>query len=141
MQRYDKKKVKGKSKDIKYKNKPVTVDNIRFDSVREANRYKELCLLLKDGRIKNLRLQVPFELVPAQYESYERYSDITGKRLKDGQRCLEKKVEYRADFVYQDAETGEWIVEDVKSSATKTEKYVIKRKLMLFVHGIRIHEV
>ena len=54
---------------------------------------------------------------------------------------LERKVCYVADFVYTDAETGELIVEDTKSEATKTKDFVIKRKLMLAIHGIRVREV
>ena len=46
---------------------------------------------------------------------------------------------YLADFVYQDVKTGEWIVEDAKGH--KTEAYIIKRKLLLYIHGIRIKEV
>ena len=52
---------------------------------------------------------------------------------------LERPVWYEADFVYQ--ENGKTIVEDFKSSSTRTDSYVIKRKLMLSVHGISIIEV
>lgn len=123
----------------KYGNKKCTVNGIVFDSIHEADRYKELLLLEKAGKIKDLRLQVVYELIPAQYETFERYSDKTGKRLKDGKRCVEESCKYIADFVYQDAGTGEWIVEDSKGKRTKD--YIIKRKLMLYIHGIRVHEV
>lgn len=112
----------------KYHNKPVTVDNIRFDSVKEANRYKELMLLQKAGKIKYLELQRVFELIPAQY------GEVDGKK-----KCLERACDYKADFYYLDVETGQWICEDTKGY--KTPEYIIKRKLMLSVHGIRIHEV
>ena len=125
----------GKSK---YKNRPVIIAGIRYASVKEAGRHKELMLLEKTGKIKNLRFQVPYELIPAQYETYERYGK-KGQRLKDGRRCLEQSCKYVADFVYQDAGTGEWIIEDSKGK--RTTDYIIKRKLMLQVHGIRIHEV
>lgn len=123
----------------KYKNKAVVVDNIKFQSLREAQRYKELSLLQKAGKIENLRLQVPYELIPKQVETIERYSEKTGKRLKDRERTLEHSCKYIADFVYYDKETGQWIVEDAKGE--KTEAYRIKKKLMLYVHGIRIKEV
>ena len=123
----------------KYKNKPVTIAGIRYASQKEAIRHKELMLLEKAGKIKNLRFQVAYELIPTQYETFERYSDKTGKRLKDGKRCIEESCKYIADFVYQDAGTGEWIVEDAKGH--KTEAYIIKRKLLLYIHGIRIKEV
>lgn len=73
-----------------------------------------------------------------QYETYERYSK-KGERLKDGVRLLERKVEYVADFVYTNTETGEYIVEDAKG--VRTKDYILKRKLMLAVHSIRIKEV
>lgn len=123
----------------KYKNKPVTIDGIRYASQKEGIRHKELMLLEKAGKIKNLRFQVPYELIPTQYETYERYSDKTGKRLKDGKRCVEEKCKYIADFVYYDNETKQWVVEDAKGARTK--EYIIKRKLMLYIHGIRVHEV
>lgn len=108
-------------KKSKYHNKKVTVDGILFDSVKEAKRYKELCLLLRAGAITDLRLQVPYELIPAQY--------INGK-------CVERAVKYIADFVY--TESGKEIVEDAKG--VRTDTYKIKKKLMLYVHGIRLKE-
>ena len=86
----------------KYKNKKVTIDGYVFDSKKEAKRYTELKLLERSGKISNLNLQVEYELIPACYESYERYSPKTGKRLKDGRRCIEKAVRYIADFVYDE---------------------------------------
>ena len=112
----------------KYKNKPVSVDNIRFASLREAQRYKELTLIQKAGKIENLRLQVPYELIPAQY------AEVDGKK-----KCIERSVKYLADFMYYDKEKNEWIVEDAKG--VRTEVYKLKRKLMLSVYGIQIHEV
>ena len=120
----------------KYKNKKVVADGITFDSKKEYQRYCELKLLEKAGEISDLRLQVPYELVPPQYEHYERYGK-NGKRLKDGKRTLEHAVKYVADFVY--IEDGNTIVEDTKG--LRTTEYVIKRKLMLYVHGVRIREV
>ena len=122
----------------KYGNRKVTINGITFDSKREMNRYCELKLLEKAGEISDLELQKKYELIPAQY--------IDGK-------CVEKAVQYKADFVYQvpvhdiTEEDGhiifsdgyETIVEDVKGMRTKD--YIIKRKLMLYVHDIRISEV
>ena len=125
----------------KYGNRQVVIDGIPFDSQREANRWCELLLLQRAGAIRNLDLQVNFELIPAQYETFERYSDKTGKRLKDGKRLVEKACTYIADFVYEERIGDTWkkVVEDAKGC--RTEKYLIKRKLMLYVHGIRIVEV
>jgi hypothetical protein len=101
----------------KYHNTKTTVDGIAFDSKKEAARHGELQLLAKAGAIQDLRLQMPFELIPKQ--------------------AGERAVRYIADFVYM--ENGKMIVEDVKG--VKTDVYKIKKKLMLAVHGIRIREV
>lgn len=122
---------------MKYKNKEITLDGIVFDSKREAKRYKELRLLEKVGEIQDLRLQEKFVLIPAQYEFLPRYSEKTGKRLKDKKVCIEKECAYKADFVY--LQNGRLVVEDTKGF--RTTDYVIKRKLMLYVHGIRIQEI
>jgi hypothetical protein len=107
-------------------------------SLKEARRGAELRMLLKAGVITNLKEQVKYVLIPAQVESYERYSK-KGKRLKDGVRLLERECAHIADYVYTIAETGENVVEDTKGFRTKD--YIIKRKLMLAVHSIRIKEV
>ena len=126
----------------KYKNQKIIIDGIEFDSKKEANRYCELRLLQRAGRIQNLERQKEYELIPAQYESFERYGK-NGKRLKDGKRCIEQSVKYIADFAY--TENGKQIVEDVKGyrdpKSAGCAKFVIKRKLMLYVHGIKIKEV
>ena len=126
-----------------YKNKYYNIktrasDGTVLDSVREARRYEELLILQRAGKITDLQRQVRYELIPAQYETYERFSK-SGERLKDGKRLLERGVDYVADFVYKDVESGNIIVEDAKGF--KTKEYTIKRKLLLSVHNIRIKEV
>lgn len=121
----------------KYGNRKVTVDGVTFDSRKEYRRWCELLLLQRAGKIHHLCRQVRYELVPAQYETYERFSEKTGKRLSDGSRCVEKAVYYIADFVYWEGDQE--IVEDTKG--VRTEAYIIKRKLMLERHGIKIREV
>ena len=123
---------------MKYHSKKTVIDGITFDSRKEAERYSELKLLERCGAISNLELQKVFELIPAQYELYERYGK-NGNRLKDGKKCIEKSCVYKADFVYIDNETGQQVVEDVKGFRTK--EYKIKKKLMLYIHGIKIKEV
>lgn len=118
----------------KYGADKVVVDGIRFDSKREARRYQDLFLLLKAGEISDLRMQVKYQLIPVQREP-DRIGPKGGR--KPG-RVIEKEVDYVADFVYKDREGNE-IVEDTKGFRTKD--YVIKRKLMLWVHNIRIREV
>ena len=117
----------------KYHSRKTTVDGIEFDSKKEANRYRELVLLERAGRIIDLQRQVKFVLIPAQYEP-----DIIGKRggVKRGKQ-IERECCYMADFLYTD--NGKQVVEDTKGF--KTKDYIIKRKLMLWVHGIRITEI
>lgn len=117
----------------KYHNRKITRDGVTFDSRKEFRRYEELQLLQQAGEIKNLRRQVKFVLIPTQREP----SKIgTRGGVKKG-RLLERECAYIADFVY--TENGETVVEDTKGM--KTKDYIIKRKLMLYVHNIRIREV
>lgn len=120
----------------KYGAKKVTVDGITFDSKKEANRWCELWLMERAGVITGLERQVKFVLIPSQCEKVERYSK-TGKRLSDDFRCVEREVSYVADFVYY--QDGKMVVEDTKGF--KTDAYIIKRKLMRYVHGIAIKEI
>lgn len=125
----------------KYRNKKVTIGGETYDSKKEAKRHFDLQLLEKAGKITNLQRQVKFELIPAQYETFERYGK-KGKRLKDGKRCIEKSVVYIADFAYT-TKDGKQVVEDVKGYRKDGAYniFTIKRKLMLYVHGIKIQEI
>jgi hypothetical protein len=117
----------------KYGAKKVTVDGITFDSQKEYRRFRELVLLERAGRIQDLQRQVKYVLIPAQYEP-----DIIGKRggVKRG-KLIERECSYIADFVY--TEDGKQVVEDTKGF--RTQEYIIKRKLMLKEHGIRVREM
>lgn len=124
----------------KYRSKKTTAYGISFDSKREAERYCELRVLEKAGKITDLQMQVPFELVPAQYETGTRLRRTkSGLKASSVSRLVERPVKYIADFVYIEPESGEKVVEDTKGFRTKD--YIIKRKLMLYVHGIKIREV
>lgn len=116
----------------KYHNRKVkTMDGIEHDSRKEAVRWEILKQMEKEGKIVCLERQKEFLLIPAQYEEV-----TTGKRKK--RKLVERAVAYRADFVYQ-TENGEIVVEDTKGF--KTREYILKRKLMLYVYGIKIMEV
>ena len=126
----------------KYGNRRFFKDGENWDSAKEYNRYQELLLLQRAGQISCLARQVEYELIPQQVETTPRYHKRTGERIKDHVKVLEESCKYIADFVYVD-ENGEIVVEDVKGYR-KGEAYrvfVIKRKLMLYVHGVRIREV
>lgn len=116
----------------KYHSKKVNINGNAFDSRKEARRYQELLLLQRAGAISELQTQVEFELIPAQREP-----DTVGVRgaIRKG-KVIERAVKYVADFVYY--ENGKKVVEDTKG--VKTKDYIIKRKLMLYVYGIRIKE-
>lgn len=120
----------------KYHNQQVTTsDGIVHDSRREANRWVELKLLERAGQIKDLQRQVKFVLIPSQYEQC---LDID-KHGRFKRKVIEHECFYVADFVYTDLKTGKMVVEDTKGCRTKD--YIIKRKLMLYIHKIRIREV
>ena len=99
----------------KYGNKKVTVDGITFDSLKEANRWRELKLLWRGKAIYSLKRQVKYELAPS---------------IRQNGKVIQRAINYYADFVYTDARTGETIVEDVKGY--RTELFKVKEKLMLF---------
>lgn len=94
-----------------------------YDSRKEHRRANELKLMQRAGLISNLREQVKYVLIPTQRDT--------------GGKLLEKECSYYADFVYD--RNGVTVVEDTKG--VRTQEYIIKRKLMLHVHGISIVEL
>lgn len=125
----------------KYHSHEVAVDGVTFASKKEARRYLDLKLMEQTGRIKGLELQKKYILIPAQREP-----DTFGPRGgKIKGKLLEKECAYYADFVYREVvpfapeEEYPVVVEDTKGF--RTEAYKIKKKLMLYVHGVRIREV
>lgn len=100
----------------KYRNKKTSVDGIRFDSKREANRYMELKLLERAGIIKGLKRQVPYILIDKS-----RYG---------------RAIKYVADFVYY--EDDKLVVEDVKG--VRTPVYKLKKRLIAERFGIEVKE-
>lgn len=112
-----------------------------FDSKKEYNRWCNLRLLERAGKITDLKKQVTFELIPTQREeSTEVYKAGPQKGLPKPGAIIEKAVTYVADFTYY--QDSEYIVEDTKGykQGAAYQLFVIKRKLMLSVHGIRIKE-
>ena len=122
----------------KYLNKKVIVDGVKFDSMKEYNRYVELQQMESDGLIFDLQRQVKFVLIPKQTETIEQYSKKTGKRIKDKIRVVEQECAYFADFVYK-TKDNQLVVEDAKG--LRTTEYIIKRKLMLYLRNIKIVEI
>ena len=110
----------------KYNARKCEVDGEVYDSRKEARRHSELKLLEKVGEIQNLQRQVKYILIPSQR--------IDGK-------LVEREISYKADFVYE--ENGKTVVEDVKGckKGSGYEVFVLKRKMMLLFHNIRIKEV
>lgn len=109
----------------KYKNKKVVVDNILFDSKKEANYYIYLKMLEDAGKIVDLELQRKFVL--------QQGFKLNGKAYR--------AINYIADFVYKDSK-GQVHVVDVKSEATRKDKvYRLKKKMFAYKFGIEIEEV
>ena len=110
-------------KQPKYRNKKCVWKGQQFDSIRERDRFIILENEQQEGRITDLNRQVSFQLLPTQ-------KDERGK-------VIEKPCCYVADFTYW--KDGEFIVEDAKG--VKTKEYRLKRKMLLYFHGLRIKEV
>lgn len=108
----------------KYNSRKTVIDGITFDSKKEAKRYVELKKKQEEGEITDLRLQVPFELVPSFT------IEIDGKKRK------RRRMEYIADFVYYINNVK--VVEDVKGR--KTEVYKIKKKIFEYKFKTTIKE-
>lgn len=124
----------------KYHNRKITYNGESYDSIKEYRRHDELKLLERAGKISGLQRQVKFVLIPTQREiCKEVFKKGKNKGLPKPGKALESEVAYYADFVYW--QDGKRVVEDVKSPATKTAMYILKRKLLLYVHGIRIKEI
>lgn len=118
------------TRNSKYGARKVRFDGITFDSQIEGYRYLRLKDMEKRGEISDLRMQVKYELIPKQVDD----PDLPVRK----QRVLERSCDYLADFVYKD-KNGVTHVEDTKGM--KTKEYIIKRKLMLYVHGIKVEEI
>ncbi|MBE3144445.1 MAG: DUF1064 domain-containing protein [Planctomycetes bacterium] len=104
----------------KYGNRKVELDNYVFDSQAEARRYEELKLFVRAEKISRLEIHPRFEIVV-------------------NERMIGK---YHADFQYYDFDKREFVVEDVKGgSATKTEAYRLRKKLVEAIYNITITEV
>ena len=118
----------------KYGNKKAVRNGIIFDSQKEAARYDQLMLRLCAGEIRDLKLQPEFTL-------QEAFTTPLGERVR--------AIKYRADFAYERPTepdcTGavHWlpVVEDVKSKATRTAQYEMKKKLLRERLGLSITEV
>lgn len=100
----------------KYHSKKTEIDGIKFDSKKEAERYKSLCLREKAGEIDRVEVHPKFRLLPSQ-----RFD------LMDNERPLD----YVADFMYRERKSGYVIIEDVKG--VKTKDYIVKRKLFKYM--------
>lgn len=120
----------------KYHSEKTVIDGISFDSLKEGRYYHHLKGLEEEGKISDLRLQVPFTLADPVWVDVE-------KQLKTKTKIVKYQVwrglKYVADFVYIDNETGNEVVVDVKGFRTK--EYLKKRRLMRLIKGIDIVEV
>ena len=136
----------------KYKARKTMVDLILFDSKGEANRYRELLLLKKKKHIKDLKLQVRYDLIPAVYYVGER--EIVPEppaahgilvipsyfNLDKHGKCVQRGTWYVADFVYKEKKHGVWVgvVEDFKGY--RTTAYKKKKNQMKIIYGVEIRE-
>jgi hypothetical protein len=106
----------------KFRNIKTVVDGVTFDSKREAARWSELLLLQRARQISDLRRQVPIVLAPSVKFDGE-------KRAKPALRLV-------VDFAY--IEAGREVLEDVKSPATITTAFTIKRHILKAFNGLEL---
>lgn len=107
----------------KYNSTKIKVDNIEFDSKKEANYYLKLKMLLKSGEIKDLELQKEYIL----QDSFK-----INKKTR-------RKITYKPDFSYISTSDNKLHIVDVKGF--KTEVYKLKKKLFEYKFGVEIEEV
>lgn len=119
----------------KYGNKITYVNGKKFDSRKEAMHYLVLKDRLERGEIENLRMQVPYELLPSVYEEQVIHLKTKDKKVK---KCVQKPTNYVADFVYYDKKLGKEMIIDVKGK--RTQVYVLKKKMMKALLGLTITE-
>ena len=84
------------------------------DSKKEANRCNELHMLLKNGNISKLKVQVRIKL----REAFR----FQGKAIRN--------ISYIADFTYYDKDEKKFVIEDTKGY--RTDVYKLKIKLLMF---------
>jgi hypothetical protein len=113
----------------KYHAIPIHVDGVRFASKKEAARFLELQCWQKAGQITDLEVHptFPLHVMRLAYSEYPIHVAYCGT--------------YTADFQYTNVQTGEIVVEDVKSPATKTTAYKLRKVFVEAIHGITVTEV
>ena len=122
---------------VKYNNTKVEYDGIKFDSKREKDRYVILKQAEKDGTITNLVVHPKFELIPAVTEKYIKHLKTKDKEVE---RTIQLAITYTADFMYE--KDGQTIIEDIKiSKHILPKEYVLKKKMMLALKGLKVKEV
>ena len=118
----------------KFNNRKIVFQGETYDSQLELSRFIFLSNREKEGEITNLRRQVEYLLIPAQYGTEIKHLKTKDKEVRV---LLERSCSYVADFVYE--RNGKVIVEDCKGSKyIITADFKIKKKLMLWVHQIQV---
>ena len=118
----------------KFNNRKIVFQGETYDSRLELSRFIFLSNREKEGEITNLRRQVEYLLIPAQYGTKIKHLKTKDKEVRV---LLERSCSYIADFVYE--RNGKVIVEDCKGSKyIITADFKIKKKLMLWVHQIQV---
>lgn len=99
----------------KYHAQKTVVGAKTYDSKKEANRAMQLQYMEKAGLIRDLQEQVRFIL-------QEEYINNEGKNIRP--------ISYLADFTY--TQNGQKVIEDTKSPATRTQVYLLKKKIVMY---------
>lgn len=94
---------------VQNRGSPVEV----FDSIKEYNRWNELLLLQRAGKITGLARQIKFS--------------IQGKTILENVAL--KEIAYKADFVYNEGDRH--VIEDVKPFDNATQRHKLTKDFVL----------
>ncbi len=103
-------------------------DGFLFDSILERDRYILLKQEEKKGLISQLKLQVPFDLIPTQQRNDNKVPSIS-KTEKI------RATKYIADFVYLRNLDKKWIINDAKGRTMEVYKLKLKLVILNYCSG------
>mgnify|MGYP001558131925 CR=1 FL=1 len=109
----------------KYNNTKVTIDEILFDSKKEAHMYGTLKRWVKEGKIKDFQLKPLFELIPRM------------ELMKKGKLRVNRPCTYTPDFMFFDIDQNRTRVLDAKGHRDST--YLVKKKLFDWIHKDKLY--
>lgn len=125
----------GIKRPAKYRNHQVTIDGIAFDSKKEGEHYLHLKMRQRLNEIRDLELQPVFKLYVEESRPLAEFTPD----FRYWERMPPGYVPAPGERTSPDNEVLR--VVDVKSTATKTEAYNLRKKWCEDLHKVKILEV